>query len=119
MRGLGRLERRVMDALWATAAWMTVREVYEVLVEDRPGAYTTVLTVLDNLHAKSWVDRERRGRAWVYRPSRSREEAGAEALREVLEGSGDARGVLLHFAREMDEQESELLRRALDERGPR
>jgi hypothetical protein len=34
-------------------------------------------------------------------------------LRDVLDSLGDPEGVLLHFARGMDERESEFLRRAL------
>lgn len=118
MRGLGELERRVMDVLWTESAARTVREVHGVLVTERDIAYTTVLTVLDNLHAKGWAARERRGRAWVYSPTRSREEAGAEALRQVLESSGDPQGVLLHFARAMDADETAFLRQVLDRQDP-
>ncbi len=113
MPGLGELESRVMAALWDADGPRTVREVRASLSGERALAYTTVMTVLDNLHGKGWVRRERVGRAWAYRPARSREEAGAEMLREVLDALGDPRGVLMHFAREMDDHESEFLRRAL------
>ena len=116
MQGLGELEGAVMAVLWAADGARTVREVHERLVADRVIAYTTVLTVLGNLHGKGWVERERHGRAWVYRPRRTREEAGADALRDVLTESGDPEGVLLHFAREMGDRESAFLRRILDER---
>ncbi len=119
MRGLGELEREVMNVLWNSSSPRTVREVHSELASGRAIAYTTVLTVLDNLHGKDWAERERRGRAWVYRPSRSREEAGAEALRAVLASSGDPQGVLLHFARERDRDASDFLRRVLDERDDR
>lgn len=122
MPGLGELESRVMATLWDADGPRTVREVRASLPGERALAYTTVMTVLDNLHGKGWVHRERRGRAWAYRPARAREEAGAEMLREVLDALGDPRGVLMHFARGMDESESEFLRRALSrnaERGGR
>lgn len=102
-----------MAALWDAGSPCTVRAVHTALSEERSLAYTTVMTVLDNLHGKGWVQRERMGRAWVYAPARAREEAGAEMLREVLDSLGDPRGVLLHFARGMDERESAFLRRAL------
>jgi predicted transcriptional regulator len=111
--GLGELESRVMAALWDAGGPRTVRAVHTTLAAERPLAYTTVMTVLDNLHGKGWVRRERAGRAWVYTPARAREEAGAEMLRDMLDSLGDPRGVLLHFARGMDEGESEFLRRAL------
>ncbi|MBC3193430.1 BlaI/MecI/CopY family transcriptional regulator [Pseudonocardia sp. C8] len=115
MPGLGELESRVMAALWDAHGPQTVRAVHTALSGERSLAYTTVMTVLDNLHGKGWVHRYREGRAWAYVPARAREEAGAEMLREILDSLGDPQGVLLHFARGMDERESEFLRRALSE----
>ncbi|MHA6803777.1 BlaI/MecI/CopY family transcriptional regulator [Salinifilum ghardaiensis] len=114
MLGLGELELKVMDVLWAAGEPLRVRDVLERLAEDRQLAYTTVMTVLDHLHTKGWVQRAKAGRAYSYTPARSREEAGAGLLREVLESSGDAESVLLHFARSASDRESQLLRRALD-----
>ncbi|MEJ2858641.1 MULTISPECIES: BlaI/MecI/CopY family transcriptional regulator [unclassified Saccharothrix] len=112
MHGLGELESAVMDVLWsASGTTMKVRDVLERL--DRPLAYTTVMTVLDNLHRKGWVQRELDGKAYRYEPAVGRAEAAANAVREVLSTSGDPEGVLLHFARSASERETELLRRAL------
>ncbi|WP_031467491.1 BlaI/MecI/CopY family transcriptional regulator [Sciscionella sediminilitoris] len=115
MHGLGELEGKVMDVLWGADRPQRVREVLEHLDTARPLAYTTVMTVLDNLHGKGWVHRERDGRAYAYLPARSREEAGAQLLREVLESSGNAERVLLHFAESATERESELLRKVFGE----
>ena len=117
MLGLGELELKVMDVLWASGEPMRVRDVLEGLSGERKLAYTTVMTVLDHLHGKGWALRTMTGRAYRYRPARSREEAGANLLREVLDSSGDAESVLLHFARSVSDRESELLRRALDRGG--
>lgn len=114
MLGLGELELKVMNVLWVAEEPLRVRDVLERLAGDRQLAYTTVMTVLDHLHTKGWVRRTRSGRAYSYTPDRSREEAGAGLLREVLDSSGDAESVLLHFARSATDRESQLLRRALD-----
>ncbi len=119
MQGLGELEAVVMDVLWGADGPRSVRDVLTEVTRSRHLAYTTVMTVLDNLHRKGWVQRERHGRAYHYRPSEAREEAAAHALRELLESTGDPEGVLLHFARGMSDQESDVLRRALRERRPR
>lgn len=113
MRGLGGLEAAVMDVLWRADEPLTVRAVLDRLDTGKPLAYTTVMTVLDHLHRKSWVNRELDGRAYRYRPAHTRAEAAARALRDVLDSSGDPRAVLLHFASTVSEQESDLLRRAL------
>ena len=58
MRGrLGELEAAVMDVLWDGAAPCRVRDVRACLAPGSPLAYTTVMTVLDNLHRKGWVRR--------------------------------------------------------------
>lgn len=110
---LGKLEASVMDVLWAATEPLRARQVLDELNRRRTLAYTTVLTVLDNLHRKELVVRELDGRAYSYRAASSREEAAALALREVLDSTGDPESVLLHFARSVSPQESEVLRRAL------
>ena len=116
MRGLGDLETVVMDVLWSADGALTVREVLDELNRDRQLAYTTVMTVLDNLYRKGWVQRELDNRAYHYRPSESREEAAARAIRELVESTGDPEAVLLHFARSASERESAVLRRGLKDR---
>ena len=58
MTGLGSLERAVMDVLWSAGAAMSVHDLVEEL-HDREPAYTTVLTVVTNLHKKGFVGREK------------------------------------------------------------
>lgn len=116
MQGLGELESVVMDVLWRADGPRSVREVLTELTADRRLAYTTVMTVLDNLHRKGWVSRQRNGRAYLYRPTATREEAAARVLRELLASTGDPTGVLLHFARSASDGESAVLRRGLQER---
>lgn len=111
MHGLGELEAAVMDVLWRATEPMKVRDVLDRL--DRPLAYTTVMTVLDNLHRKQWVERELRGKAYLYRPTLTREEAAARALREVLDASGDPYAVLMHFVASGSDEETDILRSAL------
>ncbi len=106
-----------MQVLWRTDGPLKVRGVLEQLDTGRPLAYTTVMTVLDNLHRKSWVQRELVGKAYRYTTSLSREEAAARALREVIDASGDPDAVLLHFAQSISEHESGVLRQALQRSG--
>lgn len=113
MRGLGELEAKVMDVLWSATEPLRVRTVLERLGSARPLAYTTVMTVLDNLHGKGYLRRDLVGRAYEYTAVESREEVGARLLRDVLESSGDTEQVLLHFARSATAEESDILRRAL------
>jgi predicted transcriptional regulator len=97
VRGFGELEAAIMDRLWARSEPATVREVLADLRADREFAYTTVMTVLDNLHRKGWLTRELDGRAYRYQPVSSKQEYSAELMREALDGSGDNTTTLLRF----------------------
>jgi predicted transcriptional regulator len=102
-----------MDVLWRAETPLKVRDVLDRLDTGKELAYTTVMTVLDNLHRKRWVHRERIGKAYAYQPAFSRAEAAVRSLREVLEESGDREAVLLHFAESATADESKLLRQGL------
>jgi predicted transcriptional regulator len=113
MHGLGELESAIMDVLWSIDAPAKVRDVLDRLDTGRSLAYTTVMTVLDNLHRKQWVDRAKDGKAYLYEPAISRAEAAARSLRAVLDDSGDPEAALLHFARSVSDREIEILRKGL------
>ena len=116
MRGFGNLEAVVMDLLWSWGRPATVREVVDDLVTKREIAYTTVMTVMDNLHRKGWLDRVLDGRAYRYEPVASREEYVARVMRDALDGSLDVDATLAHFLDQMTDAESDALRRALRRR---
>jgi predicted transcriptional regulator len=115
MRQLGQLEAAIMQRLWDTDAPLSVREVLDDLNRERPLAYTTVMTVLDNLHGKGMVSREKDGRAYRYRPASTREEHTADLLQEVLGGAGDPEAALLHFVGKLSATQVDELRTALDQ----
>ena len=104
-----------MARLWATPEPLLVRDVLAALEPERSLAYTTVMTVMDNLHRKGWLQRERNGRAWAYRPTRTQGEYTAELMREALSTSDDRGPALAQFVARMSPAEADLLRQALDE----
>lgn len=116
MRGFGDLEAVIMDRLWRWGEPATVRDVLEDIRGERQIAYTTVMSVMDNLHRKGWLVREMDGRAYRYAPSQSREEYSASLMREALAESRDPDATLVHFLAGMTEEDSEALRRALRRR---
>lgn len=114
--GLGELEAAIMDVVWRAEAPVRVRDVLDGLEHARQPAYTTVMTVMDNLHRKGWLSRQLDGRAYRYLATRSRVQAATDALRELLADSGDPTAALLHFARGATEAESQALTRGLRDR---
>jgi len=113
VRGFGDLEAVIMDRLWSWGVAATVRDVVDDLRRERTIAYTTVMTVMDNLHRKGWLRRERDGRAWRYEPTASREEYSARLMSEALATSADQTAALVHFVEQMSQAETEALRAAL------
>src|SRR6266545_3061713 len=107
-----------MDILWRTGEPAKVREVLDELT-GRTLAYTTVMTVLDNLYRKAWVVRELDGKAYRYQPAIGRDEAAARALRDVLESSGDPEAALLHFTVTASDREADAIRSGLRKKARR
>ena len=102
MRPFGDLEAAIMECLWSRAEPASVRDVLGELRTGKQLAYTTVMTVLDNLHRKGVVTREMAGRAWIYQPACDREQHTATLLREVLGASSDRQAALMYFVAELD-----------------
>jgi len=115
MRRFGELEAVIMDRLWERGRPALVREILDELRGDRTLAYTTVMTVMDNLYRKGWLRRERDGRAWRYEPTGSRSGYTATLMNEALETSADRRTALAHFALQMSPHDAAVLRDALDQ----
>ncbi|GAB3433213.1 BlaI/MecI/CopY family transcriptional regulator [Flindersiella endophytica] len=115
MHGFGDLEAAIMDVMWAAPRRLAVRDVRKKLNEERDLAYTTVQTVMEILHRKGWLMREKQSRAYMYWATRSRADYVASLLDEVLDDSGDRTGVLLLLFERLDPLELMQLRAALDD----
>jgi predicted transcriptional regulator len=92
---LAPLELDCMNTLWPVGE-ATVREIRDLLAARRARAYTTIMTIMDRLARKGVVERRKSGRAYVYRPRLSAEDARAQALAQVVENFfGGSRAALL------------------------
>jgi BlaI family transcriptional regulator, penicillinase repressor len=92
---LAPLELDCMNTLWPIGEG-TVREIRDRLAARRPRAYTTIMTIMDRLARKGIVERAKAGRAYIYRPRLTVEDARAQALGQVLENFfGGSREALL------------------------
>lgn len=82
---LAPLELDCMNVLWRLGE-ATVRDVHAGLAITRPRAYTTIMTILDRLAQKGIVERKKAGRAWLYTPNLSAEQARTHAVARLVEG---------------------------------
>jgi len=114
VKGLGELERSVMEQLWSSPGARSVREVHAALGRDRELAYTTVMTVLDRLAKKGLVVRERDGRAYRYAAAQSREDLVAEVMHTALtEDPAERTAALVAFVGRVSREDAEAMRAAL------
>ncbi len=108
--GLGPLETRLLEILWAREEAASVREVQLAYHEL---AYTTIMTTLDRLYRKGLLIRERDGRAFVYRPRCTRDQLLSELVFDNLTGplgaSEQSRIVLSTFVRAVSGADAALL----------
>ncbi|MFE2432134.1 BlaI/MecI/CopY family transcriptional regulator [Streptomyces sp. NPDC059373] len=112
-RPLGDLEDAVMTRVWEWNRPVTVREVLEDLRRDRTIAYTTVMTVMDNLHQKGWLRREAEGRAYRYEAVSTRAAYSAALMNEAWSASDNPAAALVAFFGMMSPEQREALRDAM------
>ncbi|MGW8780908.1 BlaI/MecI/CopY family transcriptional regulator [Streptomyces sp. NPDC055796] len=111
-RPLGELEDAVMTRVWQWNRPVTVREVLEDLQQERSIAYTTVMTVMDNLHQKGWVRREAEGRAYRYTAVSTRAAYSAALMNEAWSTSDNPAAALVAFFGMMSAEQRDALRDA-------
>jgi BlaI family penicillinase repressor len=90
MRKPTKAELEILNVLWARDA-CTVREVHEGLHRGEGTGYTTVLKLLQLMHAKGLVQRDDSQRAHVYRAAASKERTQkyllVDLVQRVFDGS--------------------------------
>src|SRR4051794_6612529 len=102
-----------MTRVWKWNRPVTVREVLEDLRQERSIAYTTVMTVLDNLHQKGWVRREAEGRAYRYEAVSTRAAYAAALMNDAWSHSDNPAAALVAFFGMMSEEQRQALRDAI------
>ena len=110
---LGGLELAVMEVVWERGQ-VSVRDVLDSLNQEAHSlAYTTVMTIMSRLKEKGWLVAEKKGKAFYYQATRSRQEAEAEAvggvMRALLRDFGEL--AVAQFVRELDQLDPAQLQR--------
>ena len=108
-----------MKVVWDLGS-ATVRQVYEVLLERRRIAYTTVMTMMNILEEKGHLKKRALDRAYLYEPMRPREQVIGGMVRDFVNRvfNGSSEPLVMHLladrqlsAKELDEVRR-LIRRA-------
>lgn len=92
-------ELAIMKVVWSLGE-ATVRDVYEAKRQSRPVAYTTVMTMMKILEEKGYLKKTLVDRAYVYKPTKPRQQVVGAIVRDfverVFDGAPDR--LLLHLA---------------------
>ena len=114
------LELEILKILWERAP-LAVREVREVMTErGRQLAHTSLITTLNVMYGKGYVDREAAGggRGYAFSPKLSREEVSqgmvGDLVNRVFEGSASALMLSLLENEQLDAGSHEDLRKAIE-----
>jgi BlaI family penicillinase repressor len=83
-KGLGELERRVMEFLWENSP-ATGEAVRQSVGKEDELSDSTIRTVLRRLEAKGYARHDVEGRQFLYSSARQPRRAAAEAVRQVLQ----------------------------------
>src|SRR3954470_12994601 len=78
------LEMLCLKGLWALGEG-NVSQVRGAIADSKPLAYTTVMTLLERLARKNAVSRQKVGRAFVYKPSMTRDAMRRLVLKEFVD----------------------------------
>jgi predicted transcriptional regulator len=96
---LAPLELECLRVLWPRGEG-TVRDIRDALAASRPRAYTTIMTIMDRMAQKGIVTRRKSGRAWLYLPNISAEQARSGAVRSLIDHffGGSPQALLAHLS---------------------
>lgn len=76
-------ERRIMEVLWKLGD-ASVQDVTDELARCEGIAYTTTLTMLRILTEKGYTDYRQDGKAYIFHPLITRQEAQSRALKDLM-----------------------------------
>jgi BlaI family transcriptional regulator, penicillinase repressor len=102
-------ELEIMKIVWERES-VTVRDVYEALLERRKVAYTTVMTMMKILEQKQYLKKNQADRAYVYRPAQPKRQVIGDMVRDFINRvfNGSAEPLLVHLVEEHDLSAQEL-----------
>ncbi len=79
----GPREYQILEIVWEWSP-VSVAGVIEQLGAASPLAYTTVMTICDQLYRKGLLERRRRGKAYIYTPAVARQRVEAALVSQFL-----------------------------------
>jgi BlaI family penicillinase repressor len=111
-------ELAIMKVVWRLDK-ATVRDVYEALRDERPVAYTTVMTMMKILEEKGYLKKVLVDRAHVYRPAQRRQQVVGAMVRDFLDRvfDGATGDLLVHLAKDnkLTDKQRRIVKKLIEE----
>ncbi|MBS4201594.1 BlaI/MecI/CopY family transcriptional regulator [Bacillus sp. FJAT-49732] len=109
-RFFGPLEAKIMDILWSNDE-MTIKDVQQVLDQEKSMNFNTVMTVMNRLVIKGILQKRTEGRSYLYKPVQSRVEflstQSKEMTYELMDEFGNV--VVSHMLDALEEADDDLV----------
>jgi len=108
-RTLTEQELEIMKIVWDLKA-VTVRDVYQAMLERRKVAYTTVMTMMNILEEKGYLKKRLEERAYLYRASHPKNQVIRAMVREFVDRvfNGSAEPLLVHLVKDRHLSEKDI-----------
>ena len=109
-RFFGPLEAKIMDVLWDDVE-MTIKDVQQVLEQEKLTNFNTVMTVMNRLVDKGILQKRAEGRSSMYKPVLSRDEflntQSKEMTNELMDEFGSV--VVSHMLDALEDVDDDLV----------
>ena len=104
------LELAILKILWKQSP-VSIREVREALAGFRKLAYTSVMTIMNIMTRKKYLERTKKGKTFTYSPLVSETETTRNMLSDMVERlfDGSAATAMLNLLETSDIDEDELI----------
>ena len=116
---LGALQKAIMETVWELGQ-ATVQQVLARVGRDKELAYTTILSAMQKLEKQGWLRHREEGRAYIYLPTRSRQEESKSSLRKFIATvfGGDPQVLFQHLLddEELSAKDLTALKKMIDSR---
>jgi predicted transcriptional regulator len=111
-------ELEILNILWAKGP-STVREIHEILTQNKEAGYTTTLKLMQIMHEKKMVKRDETSKSHIYIADVSQEKMQGQIVRGMIDGifNGSASRLVMQALGNHKTDASELneIRKYLDE----
>jgi BlaI family penicillinase repressor len=111
-------ELEILNILWSKGA-CTVRDVHEVLVQNKDAGYTTTLKLMQIMHEKNLLTRDASAKSHIYSAHVTKEKTQGQILKKVIDNvfNGSAAQLVMQALgnHKTDKKELEEIRKYLRE----